>query len=199
MISAENQISSEEVTRSYQNQRFQKVSLNNLLDIFYDDCISNHFSNNLVYFFHTQMLTPAEHLSFAVKFNENENRRFNKRLYRWKTKLDERLEKLQKANSHGSMSLCPGHISSIHGIEEDNKRNLLLDILEYSLWHGIHATMTFDLRPGKPNGYMRNESVKLIKSKLAASKPPRSSEWENQMRQSIFKDLELRMKSKMDS
>ena len=62
-----------DVDQFYKNDEDSKMSLNNQLDIFYENCLLSTVENEVVYIFHAPLLTTDDFFIFQNKFVQTQN------------------------------------------------------------------------------------------------------------------------------
>ena len=212
MVSAGNQISREEVKRLYEGKRPpQTTSLQNQLDLFYENCFMNNAKTEIMHFFQAKLLTLDQHLSFTERFLKNEQKRFSNRTWKRKKKLRTRLMSFEEEFSDNLLDAekcLPlsaeiqrekyfDYQKAILNMFDDSKMSSYLpNILEYNLFHGFRATWEFDLQQGKPNEDKITQIKNLNTSKLRYAESPEYEGWLEKMRKSLTQDLNLRLEAK---
>ena len=201
MVSAGNQISREEVDRLYEGKRPPlTTSLQNQMDLFYENCLMNNAKTEIMHFFQAKLLTPDQHSSVTEQFFKNAQKRSMKLLWKNNKKLRTRMMSFEEKFSDilHDAEKCQiqrekyfeYYQKAIFKRSDDNKMSSFLpNILEYNLFHGFRATWEFDLQQGKPNEDKIIQIKNMNKNHRIYGK---YDGWLEEIRKSITQDLNLR-------
>ena len=141
-----------EVDQYYLRRVNRRVSLNDQLDIFYENCLRDSVKNEIVYIFHTPLLTPDEFAIFQTNFVGRQDLNLS-RIMDYYLLNKKRFD----PNIFSEKKICENHTFKIK----------LFETHEYRLFIGYRATI--ELKFGDSEANLSKE-MKSMQNKLAFSR-----------------------------